>query len=336
MDEGRKIADAKLAKLERKIQKEYKKALKEMQEKADKYFKRFEEKDARLKAKVESGEMDEDEYLTWRRNKILSGKYYTDMVNSLSQDLSNARQNAQNIIREELPDLYAESANWGAYEIEKGLLIDTAFNLVDRNTVKDLLTKNDDLLPKPKVDIPKEMKWNKSKIRSALLQGIVQGEAIPKLAKRLQGVAEMSRSAAIRNARTMATGAENRGRVDSYKRAEKLGIKLHQRWVAVHDGRTRTTHRQIDGELQKVGDRFSNGCRFPGDPLGAPGEVYNCRCTLVADLDKYSDDYYSNFKEVDGISYEEWKEAKPVYKSSKTGKKEKADKTIPIDKYFKR
>lgn len=315
MDEGRRLADAELAKLERKIKKEYAKALKDMQEKADKYFQKFAAKDKKLKLMVERGEMDEQEYLTWRKNKILSGKYYTDMVNSLSKDLSNARQSAQNIIKDKLPDIYAESANWGAYEVENGLKIDTSFTLVDRNTVKNLLKDEDDLLPKPKVDILKEQRWNKKKINSALLNGILTGDSIPKIANRLRDVAEMSRGAAIRNARTMATGAENRGRVDSYKRAQKMGIKLHQRWVAVHDGRTRQAHRRIDGELQKVDHVFSNGCRFPGDPLGSPAEVYNCRCTLVADLDKYSDDYYSNYEPVDGMSYKEWKEAKPVYKS---------------------
>lgn len=307
MDKGREICDKELAKMERKIRMEYEKALKEMKKKSADYFERFEENDKKKKEQVESGKLSRDEYLTWRRNKMLSGQYYTDMVENLSQDLSNAREHAQAIIRDELPDIYAESANWASYEVENGLNIDTGFTLVDRNTVKELLQNDQSLLPEPRVNIPKEQRWNKQKLNSAILQGVITGESIPQIAKRLRTVTDMSKNAAIRNARTMTTGAENRGRVDSYKRAEKMGIKLHQRWLATHDSKTRQTHRYIDGEVQEVGERFSNGCRYPADPLGAPAEVYNCRCTLIAALDDYSDNFYKNFETVDGMSYEEWK-----------------------------
>lgn len=307
MDKGREICDKELAKMERKIRMEYEKALKEMKKKSADYFERFEENDKKKKEQVESGKLSRDEYLTWRRNKMLSGQYYTDMVENLSQDLSNAREHAQAIIRDELPDIYAESANWASYEVENGLNIDTGFTLVDRNTVKELLQNDQSLLPEPRVNIPKEQRWNKQKLNSAILQGVITGESIPQIAKRLRTVTDMSKNAAIRNARTMTTGAENRGRVDSYKRAEKMGIKLHQRWLATHDSKTRQTHRYIDGEVQEVGERFSNGCRYPADPLGAPAEVYNCRCTLIAALDDYPDNFYKNFETVDGMSYEEWK-----------------------------
>lgn len=307
MDKGREICDKELAKMERKIRMEYEKALKEMKKKSADYFERFERNDQKKKEQVESGKLSRDEYLTWRRNKMLSGQYYTDMVENLSQDLSNAREHAQAIIRDELPDIYAESANWASYEVENGLNIDTGFTLVDRNTVKELLQNDQSLLPEPRVNIPKEQRWNRQKLNSAILQGVITGESIPQIAKRLRTVTDMSKNAAIRNARTMTTGAENRGRVDSYKRAEKMGIKLHQRWLATHDSKTRQTHRYIDGEVQEVGERFSNGCRYPADPLGAPAEVYNCRCTLIAALDDYPDNFYKNFETIDGMSYEEWK-----------------------------
>ena len=74
----------------------------------------------------------------------------------------------------------------------------------------------------------------------------------------------------------MATGAENAGRVDSYIRAENMGIEMEQQWMATLDNRTRESHRHLDGEHRPVGKKFSNGCRFPGDPEAPAGEIWNC------------------------------------------------------------
>lgn len=38
----------------------------------------------------------------------------------------------------------------------------------------------------------------------------------------------------------------------------------------------------LDGVAIANDKCFENGCMFPGDPGGAPEEVYNCRCTLLA------------------------------------------------------
>lgn len=85
--------------------------------------------------------------------------------------------------------------------------------------------------------------------------------------------------------RTAVTGAQNAGRLDSYAAAEKMGIKLKKEWLATLDGRTRHSHAMLDGEQVAPDAKFSNGCRFPGDPQGPPWEVYNCRCTLIAAVD---------------------------------------------------
>ena len=310
MDKGRKLCDKRLQKIESKITKEYEKALKDMQKKSRKYFERFREQDEIKRDLVEKGQLEKELYIGWRKNKFVNGQYYNDMISSLSQSLQQARQSAEKIINNNLPYIYAESSNFAAYQVENKLKINAKFALVDQYAVKELLAHNTKLLPKPTTNIAKVNKWNRQKLNSAILQGILQGESIPNIARRLKRVSNMSKAASIRNARTMTTAAENRGRVDSYKDAEKKGIQLHQRWMAVHDDRTRDSHRLMDGEVQKIGERFSNGCRYPADPTGEPSEVYNCRCSLEAVIDDYPDDYYANFQRVGDMSYEEWKSSK--------------------------
>ena len=103
-----------------------------------------------------------------------------------------------------------------------------------------------------------------------------------KIAGRLSKVTGMNETAAIRNARTMVTGAENKGRQDSYARATADGIILERTWIATNDSRTRHSHAVLDGETKQIDTPFSNGLMYPGDPDGEPSEVYNCRCTLIA------------------------------------------------------
>ena len=101
----------------------------------------------------------------------------------------------------------------------------------------------------------KAVAWDMQKLQSVMVQGILQGDSIPHLATRLaKGVGESDRKAAIRNARTMATGAQNAGRVAAYARADELGVEMEQMWIATLDDRTRHSHRYMDGETRPVGE----------------------------------------------------------------------------------
>jgi SPP1 gp7 family putative phage head morphogenesis protein len=103
-----------------------------------------------------------------------------------------------------------------------------------------------------------------------------------KIAKRIRNVQEMNRTQAIRSARTIVTGAENKGRQDSYAKAEADGIILQKEWLATNDNRTRHSHILLDGDIVDQDKEFDNGLMFPGDPNGEPSEVYNCRCSMTA------------------------------------------------------
>ena len=331
MDYGHKVSDKELAKLERRLAKEYETAEKEVREKLFKYLQDFKRKDAEKKAQVKAGLMSETEYNNWRVNQMIIGKRWESMRNVLAEDFHNANNIAKEMIKEHSYDIYALNHNYGTYEVEMSSGIDTSYTLYSRETVERLVRDNPDMLPPPGKKVSERIKagldvrWNNQQIQSVMMQGILQGMSIPELSKRLaETVGDRNMTSAIRNARTMTTGAQNAGRVDSYQRAKDMGIELKQMWIATLDGRTRDSHRHLDGEMVEVGETFSNGCRFPGDPQGRPEEVYNCRCTLIAKFRgvQYTFAERSTTKE----EYEEWKKGKEPAEKVKEPKKEEPKK----------
>lgn len=343
VDAGQKQTDKILKEMEKEITAVYEQASKEVQAKLDDYMRRFRVKDKMKRDLLKRGMITEAEYKKWKVGQVMIGKRWEEMQTVLAKDMTNANRIAASIVNDHTPDAYAIGRNYAIYEVEAGTLMDLSFTLYDRPTVERLLKDKPDLLPKAKVDIPKDLKWNKQQIRSAVLQSILQGESIRGTATRLQGagmganltkedvllmkkykdlksdnqiarvIAKKNREVAIRNARTMMTSAENGGRFDSYVWAEEtMGIEMEKQWLATLDGRTRHSHAAQDGEHVPIKEEFSNGLMFPADPDGDPREIYNCRCTMVAVLAETDPDVNPNSTErnskLGDMDYEEWLE----------------------------
>lgn len=312
-DYGHEQTDKELKRIENLITKEYSQAAKELEEKMKKHLAKFEKKDVLMKKKLDTGQITEEEYKNWRMGQIAIGERWKEVRDSMTNTLVNTDKTTAAIIQGNSIKAYGDNMNYGTYEVEHGAKINTGFSLYDENTVKNLLKEDPKLIPMPKVDIPKDKLWNRQKLTSAVTQGILQGESIPGIAKRLASVADMDKNAAIRNARTYTTAAENKGRVDSYERAKDLGIKVKKKWIATLDDRTRVEHRHLDNmvvdndaEFETDGYKIS----YPGDPSAEPEMIYNCRCTLVAEVEgvKYNDE--RNDSKLGDMTYEEWKHAK--------------------------
>lgn len=290
---ARAETDSLLEELEKRIAKEYAQAAEELKAKAEKYLSGFEARDAAKKALVEAGKLTEQEYKKWRSGAIMFNKRYTDLINALSRVAVSADKTAMDMVRHLMPDVFGLNLNYGTFEVERLTGVDTEFTLYNRQAVTLLLRNNPDLLPQVTPGSPtdemlkanKDLIWNRQHLNSAITQGILQGESMDKIANRLTSVAKMDETAAIRNARTMTTSAENAGKKYAYERASDLGLHVRNMWMATHDGRTRESHSFLDGEVRELDEEFSNGLMYPGDPDGEPEEVYNCRCSLVAFTD---------------------------------------------------
>ena len=282
-DKAHILTDKKLEEMERRLSAIYSNAQKDIQKKADEYFDKFKKADAEKAKLVKQGKLTEDEYKQWRQNKIMYGKRYTAMKEDISQQLLNVNKTAIAYINEQVPEVY--SLNYNALADVVDGVGGYSFALTDADTVKHLALTDTSLLPYKQLDPAKDIPWNMKKINGQVLQGVIQGESIPKISKRIMNVQEMNKDAAIRSARTIVTGAENKGRLDSYKRAEADGIILEKEWIATSDSRTRDWHNELDGVTKPIDKPFENAIgkiMFPGDPSADGANVYNCRCTLVS------------------------------------------------------
>lgn len=289
-DKARKWTDKKLTKMERKLTQIYTQAEKEIQADWNAYMKRLHKrlskKQAALDKAIKSGDKaaikaareDLQKSIRWG---TLINKKYKAMVDKTAENLTNVNKIALAYVNGEVPEIIATNFNGISEDIKKVVKV-YDWTAVDAETVRQVTVLDRTLmLPLKKINVTKDKRWNVRKINSAILQGILQGDSIPKLATRIQSVTDSNRKAAIRNARTMVTAAENRGRLAGQERAEEEGIILQKTWLATPDSRTRESHLALDGVTIDTKDTFPNGLLYPGDYGGKPAEVYNCRCSLT-------------------------------------------------------
>lgn len=322
-DYGHKETDKRLAVMEKRIAKVYADTLAEAKDKLSAVLAEFRELDEKKAQAVADGNLSKKAYTAWRQELLGKEKHLRDMIDVLTEDFTNADKIAMKIVSGEAKDVYALNANYAAYDIEKKANVNLSWTLYDHSTVERLIREEPNLLPLPSVDVPVDKRWNQKHITAAINRGILLGDPIQDIAKRLVTVASMDLNAAVRSARTATTAAECAGRIDTYKYAQSIGIEMEQEWLATLDGRTRHEHRLLDGQRVAVGEAFHVGgasIRYPGDPQ-APGYlIYNCRCTLVSAVKRIDQSDAPRASKLDGMSYEDWKAGKEQESVEKSGK----------------
>lgn len=119
----------------------------------------------------------------------------------------------------------------------------------------------------------------KKTITQEISRGIASSLPYSDIARNISNVSKAPLSRAKTIARTEGHRIQQTSTQDAQQAAKKKGADVLKQWDASLDGRTRDSHRQVDGEIRELDEKFSNGLRFPGDPNGGAAEVVNCRCT---------------------------------------------------------
>ena len=350
-DAARRWTDAELGALERRMTREYSQAAKDMRGKQAEWLEKFNrEREQREKALDDTKEAMEA-HKRWLQSQAARGDWLDGMATQLAESAHHANVRAMDMVNGHIPHVFAENANRAGFSVDKMLKADTGFTLVnedavrhvmeagvfDAQLIREVVPDAPELGPaaiqslrKREVDYPKDMRWNRQKFTSAITQGILQGESIPNIVKRTESIYGQNRNAAIRAARTATTNAENAGRMNSFERAQRLGIDMEIEWEATLDGRPRSSHRDLDGQRIQLGEHFESEhgpIRWPGDPQAHPAEVWCCRCRAdgrVVGFDGkrggWADEAGERWSRLPkGMTYEQWKAGKAVSRAESYG-----------------
>ena len=115
-----------------------------------------------------------------------------------------------------------------------------------------------------------------SDLNQIITEGYTSGKGINIVANMLtRRFDQLETWEAKRIARTEIHNSHNQGVMRIY---DEVGVEYTQ-WIAASDDRVRESHEEINGEIIRLGDQYSNGLRYPGDTEGPIEEWINCRCS---------------------------------------------------------
>ena len=292
VDKAHLATDELLSKMERRLRAIYTRASREIGEAWEAYLREAGVEIADLQKQYQEAKKANDTELARqlgkslqkaKRERTLTDRRYRELTRQTAEQLAHVNETATAYINNNLPEVYAMNYN-ATGEAFNGIG-GYSFTLTDADTIRNLVESDSSFLPMRELDFAKDVAWNIEKMNAEVLQGILQGESMDKIADRLADVIGMNLRSAISAARTMVTSAENKGRQDGFERAAAMGIILEREWIATSDGRTRDWHRELDGVTVGVDEPFENAIgkiMYPGDPSANGANVWNCRCTIAA------------------------------------------------------
>lgn len=123
----------------------------------------------------------------------------------------------------------------------------------------------------------------KKSIREEIARGISTGMGFKDIARNISNATGVPFNHARTIVNTEGHRIQQTSNFDAQKAAKAKGAQVVKQWDSTLDGKTRDTHRQIDGQIKDVDEPFEiagKEAMFPGD-FGDPAEDCNCRCVSL-------------------------------------------------------
>jgi len=238
---------------------------------------------------------------------------YADMakynrLTALEDELTKVAGSTTSVVNSRLSrlpsDVYKETYLMSAYGIDPAK---ASLAVIPKKAVESVASN-----PLDKIARNTLAQTTREGIRRSLVQGVMQGQSYPDMAKSLKKVYEVSAKKALVIARTEGQRAMAEGQRDIMDKAQSMGIKIRLFWDAYLDSRTRDNHafmngreaEEHNGELMFYYEPTGQWVTGPMDSSLPASEIVNCRCSARQEL---ADEPVGQGQT---MSYEEWKRGK--------------------------
>lgn len=197
-------------------------------------------------------------------------------IDGFLKDL-NSKQYAT--MTEYMEDCYKNGYLGAMYSIHKqGIPI---ISPIDQKKVTKAMFTDSKISKKLYTKLGEDVEVLKKRIANNLSRGIATASDYKVIARNIAADSNVGFNRAMRITRTEGNRISNESAYDASMSAKDNGADVVKSWDAALDGRTRESHRQVDGEIRELDEPFSNGMMYPSDPAGGAAEVVNCRCALL-------------------------------------------------------
>lgn len=124
----------------------------------------------------------------------------------------------------------------------------------------------------------------KLNVLQEISRGIAQGLSYQEMARNLKNVTNVDYNKTLRIAKTEGHRIQQEATYNVQKRAIEKGADIVKQWDSTLDGKTRPTHRALDGQIIGVDEYFKSESGYKAlypSGFGVASEDCNCRCCLL-------------------------------------------------------
>ena len=215
------------------------------------------------------------------QSQIYQREFQKSLKTQIDGFLKDLHSKQYSSVDEYLKDCYETGYIGSMYDIAgQGIPI---VKPIDQKKVVAAMTTDSKISKRLYTKLGEDVDFLKKRIANNLSRGIATGSGYKAIARNIAADSNMGFNRAMRIARTEGHRIQITAADDAQHIAKKVGADVVKQWSAALDGRTRPTHRQLDGQIREVDEPFEVDGRkvmYPSG-FGDPAEDVNCRCALL-------------------------------------------------------